>query len=113
MHLTQLEAFGVTLAVESIGAIALAPAFAIKRKDAVLAALIGSTMTHPQVWLWFYPLYDRLGALTTPAIEAAVIIAEAPFYRYLAGALWTEAFLLSLLINAASWWAGEAIYALL
>jgi len=112
MHLTQLEAFGLTLAVEAIGAIALAPAFQIKRRDAMLAAVIGSTMTHPQVWLWFYTLYDILGRGTTPAIEALVIIAEAPFYRFLAGARWSEAFLLSLLINAASWWSGELIYAL-
>ena len=113
MHLTQLDAFGLTLAVESLGAMALAPAFQLKRRDAVLAAVVASTMTHPQVWLWFNTLYAQFGDLTTPYIEAAVFVAEAPFYRYLAGARWTEAFLLSLLINAASWWAGELIYALL
>lgn len=112
MHLTQLEAFGLTLGVEALAAVALAPSFGLKGREAAFAGVIASTLTHPQVWLWYYELYRLTGALTTPAMEALVIVAEAPFYRYIAGARWTEAFLLSLLINAASWWAGEVIYAL-
>lgn len=112
MPLTQLEAFGLTLAVESLAAIALAPAFRIKRKDAVLAAVLGSTMTHPQLWYWFYQIYDTLGRGTVPVLEAFVVLGEAPYYRFLAGARWSHAFILSLLINAASYGAGELIYAL-
>lgn len=113
MHLTQLEAFALTLAVESVMAVALAPSFQISRGRAVLSAVAGSTVTHPLLWHFFYEVYAVVGALTTPMLEAVVILAEAPFYRYLAGAKGTEAFLLSLLVNAASWVAGELIYALL
>jgi hypothetical protein len=113
MHLTQLEAFGLTLAVESVAAVALAPAFGISRGRAVLSAVLGSSLTHPLLWWSFYKVYAVLGALTTPALEAVVILAEAPFYRVLATPKWTEALLLSLLVNATSWAAGELIYALL
>ena len=113
MHLTQLDAFALTLTVESLTAVALAPSFQLTRGRAALSAVAASTVTHPVLWAVFYDVYAVLGAVTTPALEAVVILAEAPFYRYLAGAKWTEALLLSLLINAASWAAGELIYALL
>lgn len=113
MHLTQLEAFAITLAIESVTAVALAPAFQLARGRAVLSAVFGSSLTHPALWYVFYDVYGVMGTMTTPALEALVILAEAPFYRYIAGVKWTEAFLLSLLINAASWAAGELIYALL
>jgi hypothetical protein len=113
MHLTWLEAFAITLGVESIAATALAPAFRIKRHQAVLSAVLGSTLTHPIVWYEFYQLYPYLGVGTVPVLETFAIVAEAPFYRVLANVKWTEAFLLSVLVNAASWWTGELIYALL
>ena len=113
MHLTQLEAFGLTLAVESVTAVALAPAFQISRGRAALSAVAGSALTHPVLWYVFYKVYALLGDLTTPTLEALVFLAEAPFYRVIAKAKWTEALLLSLLINAASWAAGELNYALL
>jgi len=112
MHLTQLEAFALTLAVESVAAVALAPAFQVSRGRAALSAVLGSSLTHPVLWLVFYKVYAALGALTTPALEALVFLAEAPFYRFIAKAKWTEALLLSFLVNAASWAAGELIYAL-
>ena len=112
MHLSQLEAFALTLAVESVTAVALAPAFQISRTRAVLSAVLASTLTHPLLWYSFYKVYAVLGALTTPSLEALVIVAEAPFYRFVGKAKWTEALLLSLLVNAASWAAGEVIYAL-
>jgi hypothetical protein len=111
MHLSQLEAFGLTLAVEAATAAVLAPAFQVSRGRAAVAAIAGSTLTHPLLWFGFYEVHSVLGAATTPALEALVIVAEAPFHR-VAGARWTEAFLLSLLVNAASWWSGEVIYAL-
>ncbi|MBI1212938.1 MAG: hypothetical protein GC190_15860 [Alphaproteobacteria bacterium] len=113
MHLTQLEAFGLTLAVESVAAVALAPVFRISRGRAVLSAVLGSSLTHPLLWYSFYKVYPLTGSLTTPVLEAFVILGEAPFYRVIAKAPWVEALLLSLLINAASWAAGELIYALL
>ena len=113
MHLTQLEAFGLTLTVESVAAVALAPAFRIARWNAVASAVLGSSLTHPLLWYSFYKVYAVLDVYTTPVLEAFVILAEVPFYRVLAKAKWEEAFLLSLLINAASWAAGEVIYALL
>jgi hypothetical protein len=113
MHLTQLEAFGLTLGVESVAAILLAPAFQISRGRAALSAVLGSTLTHPLLWYSFYKAYAVLGIATTPVLEGVVILAEAPFYRFLAKARWLEALLLSVLINAASWAAGEVIYALL
>jgi hypothetical protein len=111
--MTQLEAFALTLAVESVTAVALAPAFQISRGRALLSAVAGSSLTHPLLWYYFYTVYAVMGPLTTPSLEALVILAEAPFYRVLATRKWTEALLLSLLINAASWAAGELIYALL
>jgi hypothetical protein len=113
MHLSWLEAFGLTLAVESVAALSLAPAFQISRRLAVLSAVLASTATHPILWYTFYTVYAVLGAVTTPALEAVVILAEAPFYRFIARVGWLDALLLSLLINAASWAAGELIYALL
>ena len=113
MHLTQLEAFAITLGVESIAAAALAPAFRVKPHLAILSAVLGSTFTHPVVWYGFYKLYPVLSVATVPALETFAIAAEAPFYRVLAKVKWTEAFLLSVLVNTASWWTGELIYALL
>jgi len=112
MHLTQLDAFAITLAVEAIAAAGLAPAFKIERARAALSGVSGSAFTHPVLWWAFPQVYAHLGAATTPTLEVLVMIAEAPFYRVLAKVNWTEAFLLSVLVNAASWWMGELIYAL-
>ena len=110
--MTQLEAFALTLVIESVAATALAPAFGIKIYRAVLSAVLGSAFTHPLMWQGFYVAYPHLGAATTPTLESIVFVAEAPFYWFIAKARWTEAFLLSVLVNSASWWTGELIYAL-
>ncbi len=112
MHLTQLDAFGITLAVEAVAAAALSPAFKVERVRAALSGVLGSTFTHPVLWWVFPQVYAHLGAATTPTLEVLVMIAEAPFYRFIAKAAWRESFLLSVLVNAASWWTGELIYAL-
>jgi len=57
MHLTQLDAYGLTLAVESSARLRWRRPSDSKRRDAVLQRLSDSTMTHPQVWLWFNTLY--------------------------------------------------------
>ena len=112
MHLTQLEAFGLTLAVESAAAAVLAPAFKISRARAIASACLGSSVTHPLLWLVYYPVHGYFGAWTTPVLETFVMAAEAPFYRVIAKSKWDVSFLLSVLVNAASWWAGEIIYSL-
>jgi hypothetical protein len=50
--------------------------------------------------------------MATPLLEACVIAAEVFAYRIVATPRWDEAALLSVMANAASWWGGEAIYAL-
>src|SRR5258708_36762772 len=106
MHLSWLEAFGITLVVEAVAAATLAPAFKVGRRRAALSGVAGSTFTHPVLWLAFYQVYADLGAATTPVLEVLVMLAEAPFYRFIAKAEWRESLLLSVLVNAASWWTG-------
>ena len=112
MILTQLEAMGLTLVIEGTAAFALAPVLGLRPAPCALAAILASTVTHPILWAVFYSVYAGLGALTTPVLEAIIVLAEAPFYRTLARTRWDDALLMSLLVNAASWGAGEAIYAL-
>jgi hypothetical protein len=109
---TQLEAMLLTFAVEALVAAGLAIPFRLRPHLCALAAVAGSAVTHPILWAIFYDVDDVLGALTTPILEFAIIAAESIAYRVLATRSWTEALLLSLLANAASWGAGEAIYAL-
>jgi len=112
MTVTQLEAFGLTLAIEGAVAAALAVQFKLRPLAAVAAAIVGSTVTHPLLWYVHPRMVDILGDLTTPVLEGAVIALETLPYRALATRRWDEAALLSLLANAASWWIGEIIYAL-
>jgi hypothetical protein len=109
---TQIEAMLLTFAVEALVAAVLAIPFRLAPHRCALAAVAGSAVTHPILWAIFYDVDDVLGALTTPTLEFAIIAAESIAYRALATRSWTEALLLSLLANAASWGAGEAIYAL-
>jgi hypothetical protein len=110
--LTQLEAMGLTLLIEAATAAALAPIFARGAIACAAAAIIASCITHPILWAVYYDAHDVLGTLTTPVLEAAVIAAETFVYRAVATPRWDEAALLSVLVNAASWGAGELIYAL-
>lgn len=110
--MTQLEAFALTLAIEAVVAALLARPFAKPWQRMSLSAVAASCVTHPILWAIYYDVYAVTQWATTPLLEAAVIVAEAPAYRLIGRARWTEALLLSLLVNAASWWAGELIYAL-
>ena len=103
---------GLTLAIESVVAASLAPAFARAALLCVAAAIAGSCITHPILWAIYYDATAVIGALTTPLLEGAIIAAETLAYRALATPRWDEAALFSLLANAASWGAGELIYAL-
>lgn len=108
--MTQLEAMLLSLVVEALAAAALAVPFRLKPHRAALAAIAGTIVTHPILWAIFYDVQHVLGSATTPTLEFAIIAAEAIAYRLLATRIWTEAFLLSLLANTASWGIGEAIY---
>ena len=110
--MTQLDAFVLTLAIEAAVAAALGLGLKLNPLRCVLAAVAASTVTHPILWAIYQHAYGYFGALTTPVLEVAVIAAETPFYRALATPRWIDAALLSLVVNAASWGAGELIYAL-
>lgn len=103
----------LTLAIEAATAAALAPAFARASLLAAGAAIIGSCLTHPILWATYWQATALFGALTTPTLEAAIIATETIAYRAIATSRWDEAALLSLLVNAASWFTGEALYALI
>lgn len=108
--MTQTVAFALTLLIEAPVALLLGRLFRISPAGCALSAVIGSSLTHPILWAIFYDVQPLLGALTTPVLEAAVFLAEAPVYRMLATRRWDDALLLSLLVNAVSWAAGEIMY---
>lgn len=108
--MTQIEAFALTLLIEAPSALLLGRLFRLSPSGCALSAIIGSSLTHPILWAVFYDVQPLLGAMTTPVLEAAVFLAEAPVYRMLAARHWADALLLSLLVNAVSWAAGEIIY---
>lgn len=112
MTLTQLDAFALTLAIEAVAAAVLGAALKLDPLKCALAAVAASTLTHPILWAVHASVVGYLDAFATPVLEVAVIAAEAPFYRALARTSWIDAALLSLVVNAASWGAGELIYAL-
>jgi hypothetical protein len=103
----------LTYLIEAIAAVALAPALRLSPLKCAGAAIAGSTLTHPILWAVFAPAHSLIGPLTTPILEALVVLAEAPAYRFLATPRWDDALLLSLLVNAASWGVGELIYELI
>lgn len=110
--MTQLEAMALTYAIEASVAAAVAPALARVWWLCAAAAIGASTLTHPILWAVFWDAQEEFGTLATPVLEACVIAAEVFVYRLIATPRWDEAGLLSVLANAASWWGGEAIYAL-
>ena len=112
MTLTQLDAFALTLVIEALVAALVARALKLSTLRCALAAVAASTVTHPILWAIYPQTYGYFGAFTTPALEVAVIAVETPFYRAIATPRWIDAALLSLIANAASWGAGEVIYAL-
>ncbi|MFO1187050.1 MAG: hypothetical protein U1E87_06110 [Alphaproteobacteria bacterium] len=106
MVLSQLEAYGLTLAIEGVAAFVIAPRFGVSGVRAAAAAILGSA------WAircsgarsdWFY---GALGRLTVPALEGVVVAAEALLYRAIATRSWGRAFALSLLANLASYLIG-------
>ncbi len=112
MTMTQLDAMALTYAIEAPVAALLAPLFGLSRLHCAAAAIAGTTITHPVLWGVFASATSIFGSLTTPVLETLVFLAESIAYRALVTPRWDEAILLSLLVNAASWGAGELIYAL-
>ena len=110
--MTQTDALALTLIIEGTAALAIARAMRLSPASCALAAMLASLVTHPILWAIFYDVHAVLGAFTTPMLEVAVFLAETPVYRWIAGCRWNQALLASLLVNAASWGAGELIYAL-
>ena len=110
--MTQTDAFALTLIIEASAALAVGRALGLQMSACALAAMLASMLTHPVLWMVFYDVQAVVGPLTTPLLEMAVVLAEAPVYRLVAGCRWIDALLASLLVNAASWGAGEVIYAL-
>lgn len=110
--MTQTDALALTLIIEGLAALACARALSLPAAACALAAMVASLLTHPLLWAVFYDVYAALGAFTTPTLEAAVILAETPVYRWIAECRWRDALLASLFVNVASWGAGELIYAL-
>jgi hypothetical protein len=110
--LTQLEAFALTLLIEATVAVCLGWRLSLSPLNCALAAAVASSLTHPILWAVFGDASTLLGAWTTRLLEAAIIAAETPFYRLIAASRWRDAVLLSIIVNAASWGAGELIYAL-
>lgn len=103
MVLSQLEAFGLTLAIEGAAALLIAPWFGVPRARAALAAVLGSALSHPAFWNAVYWLYGALGRFTVPLLEGVVVAGEALAYRALATRSWRRAFALSFLANLASY----------
>ena len=112
MTLSQLEAYGLTLAIEATMAAALGRALKLDPRACALAAIVGSTVTHPTLWTIYRSAQDYLGAQTIPILEIIIMAAETVAYRVMATKRWPEAALLSVIANGASWGAGELIYAL-
>ena len=109
--MTWFEAFALTLLIEAPAAALLGLALKLPPLRCALAAVVASTVTHPILWTIYPHTYGYFGAFAIPLLEAAVIAAETPAYRMLATPRWIDAALLSLIVNAVSWGAGEVIYA--
>ena len=103
----------LTFAIEAPVAALLALWFRRKPLLCAGAAIAGTTVTHPILWAIFYSVRTVLDGLTTPILEGFIIAAETLGYRAIATPRWDEAAVFSVLANAASWGAGEFIYAMM
>ena len=112
MHLTQIDAYLLTFAVEGSAAFALAPLVGMGRVRAAVAAVLGSAVTHPIVWagaLALYPLWPA--SLVILLMEAFAAAAETVAYRVATRADWARCALISISVNALSWGLGVVIQA--
>jgi hypothetical protein len=101
--LSQLEAYGLTLAIEGVAAFLIAPRLGVPGRRAALAAVAGSALSHPVFWSATYALYGTLGRFTIPLLEGVVVAGEGLLYRAIATRDLWRAFALSFVANLASY----------
>jgi hypothetical protein len=102
-----LAAYVLTLAVELPLAAWLLKS--LDRSRAALAALIGTSCTHPLLWFVWLGLFDDYWLYITTG-EAAVVLLETVGYRFLVGIGWRQALGISALVNAGSYLAGVLLW---
>jgi hypothetical protein len=111
---TQTQALVLSLVIEAVVAFALVRGLRWgSGTRAMLAATVGTLITHPVVWLAvprLEPLLDYGAALAL--IESGVVLAESAAYRFVVPLGWRRALPASLIANAASTGAGLVYYAL-
>lgn len=109
--MTQLQAMLLSLASEAVVAAALACGLRLRTLPAALAAVAGTLVTHPLLWLVFGRVDAAIGYWpAVAALEAAVVVVESAAYRLLLRCRWRVALLVSLTANAASTVLGLVIY---
>jgi len=102
-----LAAYCLTLAVELPVA-----SWLLRSEDRVkpaLAALLGTSCTHPLLWFVWLRLFDDYWLYIVSG-EAAVVLLETVGYRFLVGIGWRRALGVSALVNAASYLAGVVFW---
>ncbi|NWH08668.1 MAG: hypothetical protein HXY22_08520 [Alphaproteobacteria bacterium] len=105
--MTQIEAYLLSLIIEGIAATGIAMVMAGQKRRAALAAMVGTTLTHPFVWQGALLLYPVLGYVPTLlVVEAGAVVAEAGGYRLFAVQGWGLALFYSLIANGASFLIG-------
>lgn len=112
MYQGQMAAWALTLVSEAIIAAALARSFGLAAWKAAAAAVLGSLVTHPNVWWLHHHLLWELGYWPSFAIvEGYAVLVESAFYCA-AGARLGTAIAISFVVNAGSVLAGFAMYAI-
>jgi hypothetical protein len=101
--MTQLEAMALSVASEAVVAAVVARGLRFPPLRAALAAVVGTVVTHPLLWLAFPRVDDAIGYWTAVTIlEAAVVVVESVGYRVALRCGWAAALLVSFVANAAS-----------
>ncbi len=101
--MTQIQAMALSLGVEVPIALALGP----RALRTGLAGLAATLITHPVLWLAWFPLRERMPWLVTAlALEGAVVAVETLVYRSALALPWRRALLISAVANAASFGVG-------
>lgn len=112
MYRGQMAAWIVTLISEAIIAALLARSFGLAWWKAAAAAVLGSLVTHPNVWWLHYHLLGEMGYWPSFAVvESYAVLVEAAFYCA-AGSRLGNAIMISFVVNAGSVLAGFAMYAI-
>lgn len=101
-----LAAYCISIGIEApFAAFLLRP---VSRFTPALAAMLGTSLTHPTLWFGWSKLFDNYWLYILTG-EAAVVLAETVVYRLVVGVGWRRALGVSALVNAASYLAGIAL----